>query len=94
MELTLNITEMVRARESLSMGVLIVILVLWIEVLLMIAALGAGMLVFPVLALALLIAKSRILGITRSAIARTSREPWRAYAFISSPLFSFSSRAR
>jgi hypothetical protein len=86
MWLTLNIAKMVQARQWLFGGVLIVGLVTWIEALLTIASafeLGARTLVFQAIALALLIAQFRILGVTRSAFARVSRDLWRAYAFIS-----------
>lgn len=80
---------MIWARSWLWVGVLIVFLVAWIKILLTIASLDAHTLVFPVIAFALLIAQFSILGVTRSAFARISRELWRAYAFIALTLFFF-----
>ncbi|MCP3690427.1 MAG: hypothetical protein GY784_18645 [Gammaproteobacteria bacterium] len=89
MGLTLNIATMVRARRWLWAGVLIALLVAWIEIILTVASLSARTLVFPVIAFALLIAQFRILGVTRSAFPRISRELWRTYAFIALTLFFF-----
>jgi hypothetical protein len=90
--MTLNIATLARAREWLWWGAWIAILIAWIELVLSIASVfepDARIRIFSAVAFALLIAQVGILGITRGAFARLSREVWRAHAFVVLTLLFF-----